>query len=70
MLPREPEEVQAGRGGDAAVVHEARRVVEHRDVDEAVIDREAGGPDHRGGRQTRAVGEDDFRALGIDGAAA
>jgi hypothetical protein len=54
----------------AATMHEPCSVVEHRDVHEAVINRESAGPDHRRRRQTATVGEDHLRALRIDRAPA
>ena len=51
VLPGQAEEVETGHGGDAAAVLDAPVLVEDRRLNEGVIEREAGGPDHRLGGQ-------------------
>jgi hypothetical protein len=45
VLPRQAEEVQARRGGDAALVHDLALAVEHGQVNPTVVEAESGCPD-------------------------
>ena len=69
MLPRQAEEVEAGRLRHAALVHDAAVLVEHRDVDPRVVDAEAGCPDDGADVELGAVGEAHRRSGGVDGSA-
>ena len=67
VLPGQAEEVEAGRLGHAAPVHDRAALVEYRHVDPGVVEPEAGRPDHRADVELGAVAERHRRAGGLEG---
>jgi hypothetical protein len=65
VLPEQAEEVEPGRRGDAALVHEAAGVVEDRDLDPGVVDLKAGSSDHAAHVDGSVVAEAHRRSCGV-----
>jgi hypothetical protein len=68
VQPRQAEEVQAGRLGDAALVHEAALAVEDGGIDPRVVGPEAGRPDDSPRVELLAILEGHGSPRRVDGA--
>src|SRR5215212_1800776 len=67
VLPGQADEVEPGRFGHAALVHDRALSIEYRHVDPGVVEAEASGPNHRADVQLGVVAELHRRAGGVKG---
>src|SRR3954453_21432622 len=66
VLPGQADEVQAGRFGDAALVHDRALGIEYRHVDPGVIEPEPGGPDYALNVELAVLAESHRCVLGVE----